>query len=304
MKGYNQKRIPLLGQENNALTWLIIINATVFILLNFLNIVYFFTDMQGLFADQVLKWFTLPASLDKLATRPWTIFSYMFTHMGPWQLISSLLWLWGFGYILQDLAGNQKLIPIYLYGGFIGALFFLLVNNIFPVLIRNTSFTPDMIGAGSSLMAIAVATTTLAPDYRIFPLINGGIPLWVLALLFVAIDFALIASAGAGVAVAHLSGAALGFVYVRQLRNGNDWGAWMISFHQWLDDLFNPEKKNVLKKEKDRLFYKSNSKPYQKTPNITQQKLDDILDKINQQGYHLLTDEEKEFLKRASKEEL
>jgi len=71
-----------------------------------------------------------------------------------------------------------------------------------------------------------------------------------------------------------------------------------------VDDLFNPGKKTKHLSQKERLFYKTSGKPYQKTPNITQQKLDDILDKINQQGYHMLTDDEKEFLKRASKEEL
>ena len=78
----------------------------------------------------------------------------------------------------------------------------------------------------------------------------------------------------------------------------------MHNFWNWLDDLFSPEKKHITNKEKDRLFYKTNTKPYHKTPNLTQQKLDEILDKINQEGYHLLTAEEKNFLKRASKEEL
>jgi len=37
---------------------------------------------------------------------------------------------------------------------------------------------------------------------------------------------------------------------------------------------------------------------------VTQQRIDEILDKINQKGYHFLTDEEKELLKRASEEDL
>jgi membrane associated rhomboid family serine protease len=302
---YKKTRIPLLGQDSNALTWLIIINASVFILINFLKIVYYLSEIPDeFFYRQILNWFTLPASFEKLATRPWVVFTYFFTHVGVWALISSLLWLWSFGYILQDLTGNQKLIPIYIYGGIVGAVFFLITNNIFPVLAKNVTVTPDMIGAGASLMAVAVATTTLAPDYRIFPLLNGGIPLWVLTLIFVAIDYATIASANAATAVAHLAGGAMGFLFVKQLGKGKDWGNWMHVFWNWLDDLFNPEKKHVANKEKDRLFYKNNGKPFTKTPNLTQQKLDEILDKINQEGYHLLTNEEKEFLKRASKEEL
>ncbi len=305
MSDYKQRRIPLLGQDSNALTWLIIINATVFIILNFLKIVYSLSDIPDeLFQRQILNWYTLPASLEKLSTRPWVLFSSFFTHFGVFSLIGSLLWLWSFGYILQDLTGNQKLIPIYIYGGVVGAFFFVLTNNIFPALANNIDNVPNMIGAGACLMAIAVATTTLSPDYRIFPLINGGIPLWVLTIVFVAIDFASIGNGKAGIGIAHLAAGGMGFLYVKQLRKGNDLGSWMINLWQWLDDLFNPEKKHVVKKEKDRLFYKTSGKPFVKTPNLTQQKLDEILDKINREGYHLLTNEEKDFLKRASKEEL
>lgn len=305
MSDYKQRRIPLLGQDSNALTWLIIINASVFIILNFLKIVYSLSDIPDeLFQRQILNWYTLPASLEKLSSRPWVIFTSFFTHFGVFSIIGSVLWLWSFGYILQDLTGNQKLIPIYIYGGVVGAFFFVLTNNIFPGLAKNIDAIPDMMGAGACLMAVAVATTTLSPDYRIFPLINGGIPLWVLTIVFVAIDFASIGNGKAGIGIAHLAAGGMGFLYVKQLQKGNDWGAWMISLWQWLDDLFNPEKKHVVKKEKDRLFYKTNATPFVKTPNLTQQKLDEILDKINREGYHLLTNEEKDFLKRASKEEL
>jgi hypothetical protein len=181
---------------------------------------------------------------------------------------------------------------------------FLLTNNLVPVLAKNIDTAPYMLGAGASIMAVAIATTTLSPDYRIFPLINGGIPLWVLTVVFVAVDFASIGRGSAATTIAHLAGGGMGFLYVKQLRIGNDWGNWMIVFWNWLDDLFNPEKKHIVNKQKDHLFYKANGKPFTKTPNLTQQKLDEILDKINTEGYHLLTNEEKEFLKRASKEEL
>ena len=72
----------------------------------------------------------------------------------------------------------------------------------------------------------------------------------------------------------------------------------------WFNDLFNPDKPKKGKKIKTQLFYKSSSKPYKKISNITQQKIDDLLDKINQRGYNSLTEDEKEILRRASKEDL
>ena len=107
----NRRNSILLGQDNNALTWLIIINAVIFVIINFIKIVYFLsydTNMVAWqnFHLQILDWFSLPASLGKLATRPWTILTYMFSHESVWQLIGTLLWLWGFGKILRDLAGH------------------------------------------------------------------------------------------------------------------------------------------------------------------------------------------------------
>ena len=112
------------------------------------------------------------------------------------------------------------------------------------------------------------------------------------------------AGSNAGIAASHLSGGAIGFFYIRQIRRGNDWGAWMNRFIDWLNDLFSPDKKQAARDTKDSLFSPSLGNKKKKASDITQQKIDAILDKINQQGYQFLSDEEKSFLKRASKEDL
>jgi membrane associated rhomboid family serine protease len=301
---YKSTKRILLGQDNNALVLLFAINTLVFVLINFVKIVYYLSDIPiEFFYKQILDWFTMPAIPASLLAKPWTILTHMFTHYSIWHLLSTCAWLWAFGYVLQDLAGNNKLIPIYLYGGFAGALVFVLINNLFPSLERNIASTAPLLGGGGAVVAIAVATTTLAPDYRIFPLINGGMPLWVLTLIFVAIDFASLASGNGGIVAAHLAGGAIGFFFVKALQKGSDWGAWMIQLVHWFDDLFSPEKKHQQKKQTEKHFYRNNRKPYEKIANITQQRLDEILDKINLHGYSFLTDEEKAFLERASNDD-
>ncbi len=69
-------------------------------------------------------------------------------------------------------------------------------------------------------------------------------------------------------------------------------------------DLFNPEKKQKKQIEKPKVFYKAEKKPFVKTPHVTQQRIDELLDKIHQKGYNFLSDEEKDFLKKASSEVL
>ncbi len=303
-ESYKSTKRILLGQDNNALVLLFAINALIFVLINFVKIVYYLSDIPiEFFYKQILDWFTMPAIPVSLLSKPWTVLTHMFTHYSIWHLLSTCAWLWAFGYVLQDLAGNNKLIPIYLYGGVAGAFVFILMNNLFPAMERNIATTAPLLGGGAAVMAIAVATTTLAPDYRIFPLINGGIPLWVLTLIFVAIDFASLASGNGGIAAAHLAGGTIGFFFVKALQKGSDWGAWMVQLMHWLDDLFSPEKKHQQKKHAEKHFYRNNRKPYEKIAHITQQRLDEILDKINLHGYSFLTDEEKTFLQRASNEE-
>jgi len=308
---YPEKEIKqriTLGQSNNALTMLIIVNLVVFVILTFIKVFFFFIyaddgQAESVFSEGVLKWFVLPANLNELGSKPWTIFTYMFSHTGVLHILGNTLWLWAFGYILQDLTGNKKIVPIYIYGGLAGALAFLLSYNLFPGL-QAQAPNSVLLGASAGIMAIAVATTMIAPGYRIFPMLNGGIPLWVITVLYLVIDLATIPYNNAGGHIAHLGGAFMGFLFIVMYRRGYDWSDWMSNVFDWFNNLFNPDKPKKGKNIKEELFYKSTSHPYKKTPNVTQQRIDDILDKISQKGYHTLTDEEKELLKRASQEDL
>ena len=303
----NSRRRILLGESNNALFNLVAVNAIIFVILLFTLIVYKITgaeDATSLFHREVLDWVALPSNLSKLATRPWTLITGMFAHIEVWMIISNMLWLWAFGYIMQDLTGNGQIVPLYLYGGLAGGIVFVLSSSLIPTL-REHYAGIELMGANTGIMALAIATTMVSPDYRIFPMINGGIPLWILTIVYVAIDFAGLGNQAFSYHLAHIAGAAMGFVFVKQLRIGHDWGAWMHRFYDWLINLFNPgniKERKIFRKE---LFYKNQGNPpYTKTPLITQQKVDELLDKISQKGYSCLTEEEQEILKRASEEDL
>lgn len=301
----NRNRLTV-GQDGNALVMLIAIQLIAFVLLAFIKVVYYFSYSQDgvtAYQNSILQWITLPASFSTFITRPWTLITHMFIHDNVWHIIANMLWLWAFGYILQDLAGNRKLIPVFIYGGLAGGLVFMLSHNILPPLKENVEVATAL-GASAGVMAIAIATTVLAPAYRVFPMINGGIPLWVITMVFVIIDLATIPYNNPGGHIAHLAGAGMGFLFIFMLRKGFDWSIWMNNVYDWCLNLFNPDKPQKNKDVKSQLFYKANVPPFKKTNNLTQQRIDEILDKINQRGYSSLTDDEKEMLKRASKEDL
>ncbi len=255
-----------------------------------------------MYDTQVLNWVALPADLSVFITRPWTLITHFFMHDGLWHVIGNMLWLWVFGYILQDLAGPKKVIPIYIYGALAGALFFALAYNFITVLKPDLPYA-KAVGASAGVMAIAVATTMLAPNYRIFPMIMGGIPLWVLTVLFVVIDLATIPYNNPGGHIAHIAGAGMGVFFIYMMRKGYNLDGWMNDFFTWVNELFKPDKPKKGKQVKDQLFYRSTARPYKKTLSLSQQRIDEILDKINQKGFDHLTEEEKELLKRASQED-
>ena len=295
-----------IGHEGNALTTLIAINLVAFVLLAFIKVIYYFSSGDpGVddFTRDVFNWVVLPASTETFLSRPWTLLTHMFVHdtKNIWHILGNMLWLWAFGYILQDLAGSKKLVPVFLYGALAGALVYMAAFNFIPPLRPYLPFSVAF-GASAGVMAIAIAATTLSPGYRIFPMLNGGIPIWVITVLYLIIDLATIPYNNPGGYIAHMAGAVMGFIFVRLLQNGKDWSLWMSNFFDWVNDLFNPDRPKKGKTTKSQLFYKAKVQPFTKTPLVTQQKVDEILDKINQKGFSALTEDEKEVLKRASKD--
>jgi membrane associated rhomboid family serine protease len=304
VKEENYRKRMGLGQDGNALVQLLVLNAVIFVILKFVYIFFLMTgSSKDTFVTHVYSWFVLSASPEKIVWRPWTLISFMFTDQQIFRFISNMFWLWCFGYILQDLTGNRKLIPIYLYGGLGGAIIFVLVHMIFPQL-REQINTDCLTAANCSIAAVAVATTVVSPDYRIFPMISGGIPLWILTLVFLLLNFSGIDNGGMATYLAYVTAAGIGYLFIYLLRRGQDGSIWINQFFDWFGNLFNPDKKKNSKNKKDEFYYNvAGTQPYKKIPNITQKRIDEILDKINQQGYRFLTSEEKEILKRAAEEE-
>lgn len=303
-----KERISL-SESNNTLILLIAICLILFVGLAFMEAVWYFKYPKdiapGLYKKNVLSWFVMPASFEGLLDRPWTFLTQMFVHDNIWKIFSNMLWLWCFGFILQDITGSKKIIPVFIYGSIGGAIAFLLAYNFLPSL-QPFAGSATAMGAAAGVMAVAAVTTAISPSYRIFPMLNGGIPLWVLTAIYVVSDLATVSISDTGNLIGHIAGGLTGLLFIYFLRIGYDWSNWMNNFFDWVNNLFNPDKPRKGQKSiKEELFYKSSSRmPYKKTPQVTQQRIDEILDKINQKGYQFLTEEEKDLLERAGKEGL
>lgn len=286
--------------SENPLLMLIIVQAMFFVGLNFIKSIYTFNRMDPeAFYRNIYYWSVLSADPSTFLKRPWTFITMQFSEVKLILVIGNLIWTWMFGFLIQDLVGGEKIFPVYIYSSFFAGFVFILVTNIFQ---QETIGYTYFSGVVPGILGLASAATTISPKYRIFPMVGGGIPLWVIALIYVLLNLS--TSAGYFAIIPALVGIFVGFGYVRLMQHGSDPGAWMIKFYAMVVDFFTPSKKRQ-KQPKQQTFYDvSGRQPYVKKPNLTQKRVDELLDKINQFGYDQLSDEEKDFLKQASKKDL
>lgn len=296
-----KSRKVFFGADQDALVRVIVINVLITTILFFIRGVYQISKINiADYQTHVVDWLILPAAYVKAVERPWTLLTYMFTHADIWKLIANMLWLWAFGFIMQSLYGGRKLVPLYIYGGLAGGLFFVLTN-----LALGSNSSAAMYGANASVMAIAVGITVAVPGYRLFPMLNGGIPLWVLTLIYAVINLAGLEHNDPAAYASQVGGAGIGFLYIRLLDRGKDIGEWMNQLYDWFFNLFNPDSQPRKNTVRENIFYDTQGKqPFKKKPNLNQQRVDEILDKINQSGFNSLSSEEKELLRRAGEEDL
>lgn len=284
---------------NNAHVQLIIINLVVYVVLGVIMVVTLLSEL-GSFFLLIHDQFSIPPKFSDFISRPWTIVTYMFTHdlTGILHILFNMLVLYWFGRLFVEYLGSDKLIAIYILGGLAGAVAYLLAYNLVPFYIERSSF-PGMVGASASINAIVVATATLLPNYTFFLLFFGPVKIKYIAAILVFLSFLGTVGTNAGGNIAHLGGALIGYIYMKQLQSGLNWGSWVTVTLDWFKDLFKAKPKVKVSYRKE--DFVAQKKGTGGKPPVSQDELDAILDKISAGGYESLTKEEKEKLFNASK---
>lgn len=275
-------------KSGSKLYLLIGINVLVFLVIAAASVIeslFFSGDSVSLLAYRYL---TLPSYLPNLLARFWTPLTYMFMHADFFHLLFNMLWLYWMGQIFEEFLGDRRILGLYLLGGLMGGLFFVASYNLFPMFTRNGAYLlTTVVGASAGVMAIIAGAATITPNYEV--MIFGVLPVkikWI-AIFYIATGFWGIKGPNAGGEIAHLGGALMGFIYVKQLQKGND----MISA---IAGIFKFKKRSKLKVASTNRNIAADDMP-------RQEEIDRILDKISTTGYENLSKREKETLFRASK---
>ncbi len=279
--------------EGSPLIRIIIINIAVFVLGLLVKIFLNFGGSSG--TAFFYKYLGLPLEFSQVIFKPWTFITYMFIHDGIWHIVWNMVFLYWFGNIVNDLIGQSKITAIYIYGGIAGAFLALLLSL--------TTLVPSLplVGASGAVNAVMLAAVILAPDYSFNLLLLGRVKIKYIAAVKLIMDLASISSLeNTGGHICHLGGAAFGWFFITQLRTGNDLAISFNNFLNKIEGLFKQKRKvKVVYRNENSKHNTDSSKPINNRDK--QKKVDSILDKISKSGYSSLTDEEKEFLFRESK---
>lgn len=275
--------------QKSVMSRLMLVNIAIWIICLFISVFTWLFNISDI--SFVTKLFAVPSDVSVLAQKPWTIFTYMFLQEQFWHLFFNMLMLYYGGKIFLQYFAQKQLLITYIVGGLVGALFFIIAFNVFPVFedIKGTAFA---LGASASVLSILIAAAAYQPEYKINLFLLGSVKMKWVAVVFVVVDFLSITNGNSGGHIAHLGGALWGFLYGYMSRKNYD-----------LYRIF---------KHKPHMRVKSrNAENYQQRPKSDEQynaeraveheEIDRILEKIAKNGYVSLTEKEKEFLFKQSK---
>ncbi len=281
-------------RKGTILHKLIYFNLGIFLTMQIVRIVLLLSNSSDTFST-FLDYLAVPANLEVLARRPWTLFTYMFLHVDFIHILFNLLWLYWFGTVFIQELGLKKLLSIYLLGGLAGGLLFVLFYNVFPVFepLRQGSVA---MGASASVMAIVIAASTFNPERRMHLVLIGPVKIVYIALVMFIFTSLVDFSVNTGGKIAHIGGAFLGFIFAYYYKKGKDITKGFDGLLDGMATWFKPGKQKMKvthKRSSDDIEYKRERANEQK-------EIDKILDKISKAGYDSLSSKEKELLFKMS----
>ncbi|MBR2260074.1 MAG: rhomboid family intramembrane serine protease [Paludibacteraceae bacterium] len=277
-------------REGNLLIKLIYINLIVFVIANLALVVCHLFQLNTSWMNGLM----LSSNVWQLIFHPWSCITYMFLHMGFVHLICNVLMLYWFGQLFLLFFQQKDLVGVYIFGGLMGGLIYFAAYNIIPYYMSSNGAV--LMGASASVMAVAVATAVMSPEYQVrIPLI-GNVKIEWIALATVLISLLSITSQNAGGELAHLGGALAGYLFASRYKKGKNIVAWVNRVIDALANVFRKRKGMRVSYENEghSSFDRMNADmEYNAQKKQKEEEINRILEKIKQSGYDSLSSDER-----------
>ena len=262
-----------------AIRYLLIANIVVFVL----QVMTGHPDWSGNLTGGATDWFSLNLT-DLFPTfQIWRLVTYGFCHGSLQHIAVNLFVLWMFGRNVEPVYGSREFLAFYLVG--------VVLSGLCHVGMQAVTHDPSgVIGASGGVMAVVFLTAMLYPREKVYVMFILPLELRWLAVLYAAADVMGFLSGGSNVAhAAHLAGAAFGVLY-----KYNNWRIMPLLAH-W------PRlKKPSFSRTRSKVHLYDPSREEPSREEVTA-RVDSLLEKISRSGEASLTDDERKFLKDASR---
>ncbi|MBC7694004.1 MAG: rhomboid family intramembrane serine protease [Burkholderiales bacterium] len=261
-------------QKHSKLTLLLIINISVFFIINI---------SSGVFKSDVIALnMALPLNLNEFIFKPWTLFTYMFSHKDLGHVFYNMLLLYFSAHTFLNFLSEKKLLYVYIMSGLTGGITLLILSAVFPSSFANSI----LFGASAAVIGIVTSLAIYMPNLPVslFGIIEMKYKYY--ALLIFAVSTIIDFNINTGGKISHFGGAFFGLLFGYLLKNGKDISEF--SFFK------KPEKPKL------KIVHTNSALKNKETSLSNQQTIDSLLDKISKSGYENLTKAEKELLFKLS----
>ncbi len=296
-KRSSQSLIPPYS-ENGALQ-LIVVTGVTFIAFHFSRVVMLILGQDKLEVfGKMFPNFGL-STLQLFRHKAWTLLTYGWLHHGFFDWVTNMVWAYCFASVLQGLAGYRQVLPLFFYALLMGGGCYLASQ-----FAGGSFFVPAgeyYMGAQAGVIALGFAAFTLAPRYRLHLTPQFSIPLAAILGVYVLLDLVVYLPGRGNALMLCLGGAVTGFGFGMLLRKGLRPAEWIYDIFEQLQQRFTPDEAEITER-KSRKRVEILRTLYEPKRGISQERIDEILDKINEGGYHTLSREEKDILLRAGKD--
>jgi len=215
----------------------------------------------------------------------WEFVTFQFLHGSVGHVLANCLGLFFFGPFMERWWGSSKFLIFYLLCGVAGGVFFslLVLWGILP----SADVNSPLVGASAGIYGILIGVAVTAPDLRVrllIPPVELTMRQLAIGLIVIAGGAILLKIGGnEGGEAGHLGGAILGFFLVR---------------FPWILGRGETVVSNIPKAGGRRPL--SKLRPRSELERSQDSEVDKILDKISREGFQSLTQEERDFLHKAS----
>ena len=275
----------------SIVTWLLIINFVVFV---FDGV---FGGAQRGSALAPYGWGNFNIDQGIYGIQVWRFLTYQFIHADFFHILFNMIGLFFFGPLLEQWWGSKRFLAFYLLCGSSGAL----VYAAFSILAPGVIFDPatyelaraagrpiGLVGASGAVFGILAGCAVLFPHQRVqllFPPIPMTMRTMALIFLGIAALGVIAGSANAGGDAAHLGGALLGFILVKN-------AGWL----NWADRVSPSDLPGAIQSG----INEGRFERKRKAEAATEAEVDRILAKVAAEGLQSLTKKEKRTLNQAT----